>query len=230
MKRKNLLFASAILLIIGMVFAGLFTGISQRMTRTAIPVHLNPERPVVAFTFDDGPNPQYTPAVLDVLYEEQVPGTFFLVGEKLDGNQLLIQEMAQSGHEIGNHTFSHPDLTTLHPNQVTSEIRKTEEALREILPDYQIHFVRPPYGHYTEWVEQAVPLPLMLWTIDSNDWETPDAQQIAATVLAEIADGDIVVFHDDNPETVLALQTIIPTLKARGFQFATVSQLCHQPG
>ena len=100
-----------------------------------------------------------------------------------------------------------------------------EEELRKILPDYTVKYVRPPYGRYNEAVEQAVGHPLMLWTIDSGDWDDPDAESIYTTVVSNIQDGDIIVFHDDNPETVKALESIIIELKSRGFQFVTVSQM-----
>lgn len=86
-------------------------------------------------------------------------------------------------------------------------------------------FLRPPYGRQNEGVCQASPLPLVLWNVDSGDWENPQAQTIYTTVMENIQDGDIVVFHDDNPETVKALKQILPALKARGYQFATVSTL-----
>lgn len=225
MKRKNLWFCIGVGCMIVLVVAGLLTGICHRAHRKAIPVQIDPARPAVAITFDDGPNPNHTPQVLDVLYEQQVPATFFLVGEKFDGNELLIKEIAASGHEIGNHTFSHPDLTKLDKRQILKEIVKTEIELQKILPDYTINYVRPPYGRYTEEVEAAVGLPLMLWTIDSGEWENPDAEKIYATVVDNIQDGDIIVFHDDNTQTAAALEQIIVTLKARGFQFVTVSQL-----
>ena len=225
MKRKNLLFIACGLVMIVLIIAGLLSGINHRVHREAIPVQIDPTQPTVALTFDDGPNPRYTPQVLDILYENQVPATFFLVGEEFSGNELLIEEMAASGHEIGNHTFSHPDLTTLNASQIRQEIRQTEEELRKILPDYTIKYVRPPYGRYNEAVEQAVGQPLMLWTIDSGDWDDPVAESIYTTVVSNIQDGDIIVFHDDNPETVKALEDIIIELKSRGFQFVTVSQM-----
>lgn len=137
----------------------------------------------------------------------------------------MIREIAASGHEIGSHTFSHPDLTALDSPEIQKEIRQTDEALKKILPDYSIRYVRPPYGRYTEKVQAAIDRPLMLWTIDSLDWEDSDAEKIYTVVVDQIEDGDIVVFHDDNEETVKALSKIIAELKKRGFQFATVSQL-----
>ncbi len=225
MKRRNILFSAWVAFTMILVVIGLLGRVHQRVDRKAISVQIDPTRPAVALTFDDGPSPRYTPQVLDVLYEQQVPATFFLVGEKFPGNELLIKEMAGSGHEIESHTFSHPDLTTLSTRQIRQEIHQTEEGLKKILPNYTIQYLRPPYGRYTEKVEKASDLPLMLWTIDSWDWENPDADNIYKTAIRGIKDGDIIVFHDDNPETVKALRKIIAELKARNFQFLTVSQM-----
>lgn len=225
MKRKNLLFGAIIVVVMALVAALLILGIYRRVNREAIAVRIDPQRPMVALTFDDGPNARYTPQVLDILYRQQVPATFFLVGEKLEGNGLIIQEMAASGHEIGCHTDDHRDLTTLDGGEIRREVQQFEEKLLEILPDYRIRYVRPPYGRYTEGVENAVDLPLMLWTMDSGDWENPDAERIHTTVVGEAQDGETIVFHDDNGETVEALDKIISELKAKGFQFVTVSQM-----
>ena len=225
MRRKNILFGAAVCVVIAAIVLGLFAGTRRRLKRDIAPVPIDPNRPVVALTFDDGPNARYTPQVLDVLYEQQVPATFFLVGEKFPGNELLIREMAACRHEIGSHTFSHPDLTTLDDQNIRWEIQQTEKQLKEILPDYSIRYVRPPYGRYTESVRNAAGVPLVLWTIDSGDWEDPDAETIYTTVVGAIEDGDIVVFHDDNAQTVEALEKIVSELKARGFQFVTVSRL-----
>ena len=225
MKRKFILFCAFICVVIGLVVWGLSAGARSRLKRNAIAGPVNADQPVVALTFDDGPNSRYTPQILDILYEQQAAATFFLLGEKMDGNELLIREIAASGHEIGSHTFSHPDLTALDNSEIQKEIRQTDEALKKILPDYSIRYVRPPYGRYTEKVQAAIDRPLMLWTIDSLDWEDSDAEKIYTVVVDQIEDGDIVVFHDDNEETVKALSKIIAELKKRGFQFATVSQL-----
>ena len=230
MKRKNLWFIACVAFIIVCIVVSLLTGIHGRIHRTAILPQIDPTRPAVALTFDDGPNPRYTPQVLDILYEQQVPATFFLEGEKFPRNEPLIKEMANSGHEIESHTFSHPDLTTLTTQQIQQEIQQTEEALKKILPNYTIHYLRPPYGRYTETVENATDLTIMLWTIDSWDWDNPDADKIYDTVIRVIQDGDTIVFHDDNPETAKALQKIIPELKARNFQFLTVSQMEERNG
>ncbi len=223
MRRKNLFFVAGMWILIGLVSMGLLMNVQGKID--PIPQKISPKEPVVALTFDDGPNPQFTPQILDVLYEQQVPATFFLVGQQMEGQEWLVRKIAASGHEIGNHTDSHPDLTTLEGPQILEEIQKTQETLGEILPDYTMKFLRPPYGRQNETVCQSSPLPLIRWDVDSGDWEDPQAEAIYTTVIENIQDGDIVVFHDDNPETVKALEQILPALKARGYQFATVSTL-----
>lgn len=223
MRRKNLFFVAGMWILIGLVSMGLLMNVQGKID--PIPQKISPKEPVVALTFDDGPNPQFTPQILDILYEQQVPATFFLVGQQMEGQEWLVRKIAASGHEIGNHTDSHPDLTTLEEPQILEEIQKTQETLREILPDYTMKFLRPPYGRQNETVCQSSPLPLILWEVDSGDWEDPQAEAIYTEVIENIRDGDIVVFHDDNPETVKALEQILPALKARGYQFATVSTL-----
>lgn len=223
MRRKNLFFVAGMWIMIGLVSMGLLMNVQGKID--PIPQKISPKEPVVALTFDDGPNPQFTPQILDILYEQQVRATFFLVGQQMEGQEWLVRKIAASGHEIGNHTDSHPDLTTLEEPQILEEIQKTQETLGEILPDYTMKFLRPPYGRQNETVCQSSPLPLILWEVDSGDWEDPQAEAIYAAVMEDIQDGDIVAFHDDNPETVKALEQILPALKARGYQFATVSTL-----
>lgn len=225
MKRENIAFVVLVGMIVVAIAGFLLGQIGRRVERDPIGQTLDETKPVVALTFDDGPNERYTPRVLDILYEEQVPATFFLVGEALDGNEWLVREMVNSGHELGNHTFSHPDLTTLDAGGVQREIRKTEETLQEILPEASMQSVRPPYGRYTAAVESAAGHPLALWTVDSGDWAEPEAACICETVVKNIQDRDIIVFHDDNQETVLALEKIITKLKGKGFQFVVISQL-----
>lgn len=223
MRRKNLSFVAGICILIGLVSTGLLMSIHGSIA--PIPQEISPNLPVVALTFDDGPNARFTPEILDILYEQQVPATFFVVGDHLKGQAWLVRKIAASGHEIGNHTDTHPDLTTLDSAQILAEIQSTQEKLQKILPDYTVKFLRPPYGRQNEGVCQVSPLPLVLWNVDSGDWENPQAQTIYTTVMENIRDGDIIVFHDDNPETVKALEQILPALKARGYQFATVSTL-----
>lgn len=230
MKHKNLCFLALLGVLLALVVCALYAGLCRRLKRCEIQVETDWNCPVVALTFDDGPNASYTPRVLDVLYEEQVPATFFLTGEHCERNKLLIREMEVCGHEIENHTFSHKDLTKLEACEIQEEVCRTEEVLRKILPDYRAQYVRPPYGRYTQNVQDAVKYPIVLWDVDSGDWKDPDAQAICEHVVQEVQDGDIVVFHDDNEETAKALRQIIAALREEGYQFVTVSQLYEHRG
>lgn len=226
MKHRNVWFAGCICFITAAITFLLLCGINDRLSRKIQPSPLDLSKPVVALTFDDGPNSQYTPQVLDILFEHQAPATFFIVGEHFPGNKLLIQEMAYSGHEIGNHSFSHPDFTILNFQEAQQQIVDTEAALKKILPDYKMQFFRPPYGRYDAQLKNMPCVPIMLWTLDSEDWNGRSAAQICDTILHNIKNRDIIIFHDDNQQTVLALQQLLPQLQEKGFQFVTISQLC----
>lgn len=225
MKRKNLIFGVLTFSFILFISLALFISLHKRINRFITSPQINLDKPMVALTFDDGPNPKYTPKVLDLLYKNQIHATFFLVGKNFKGNELLIKEMASSGHELGNHTFSHPDLATLDKYNIEREISETEKELKKILPNYSTGYVRPPYGKYTEEVESSILYPLVLWTIDSEDWKHNNSDDIYNNVINNVKDGDIIVFHDDNKATIEALKRIITKLKESDFQFVTVSQL-----
>ncbi|MGN0404393.1 MAG: polysaccharide deacetylase family protein [Bariatricus sp.] len=218
-KQRNMPFCLLILLLILCLAGALILFGSRRQRRKPIRVEHNPCSPTITLTFDDGPNATYTPQILDILYQHQVPATFFVVGEKVEKNEQLIREMNACGHKIELHSFSHPDLTTLSCEKIQYEFRLTEKKIQEILPDYSANYFRPPYGRYTEDTEKIVGIPMMLWTLDSRDWKSPNAQDIFDTVMCSVQDGDIIIFHDDNAETVKALKLLIPALREEGFQF-----------
>lgn len=226
MKRKTSLFPALLLLAVGLVGALLFWNIQQRVHRTPIPVQSLQGKPVVALTFDDGPDARYTPSLLDVLYEQQVPATFFLVGQQIEGNERIVQELVSSGHEIGGHTDSHPNLNQLTESQGRAELERMQAALDKALGKrFPVNYQRPPYGEYPAWMEQDGKLQLALWTLDGQDWENPQAEEICRRVVQAAKDGDVIVLHDNNPQTVQAVKQIISALRQRGFVFATLSQM-----
>lgn len=145
--------------------------------------------------------------------------------ENVSENKLLVKEIAAAGHEIGNHTYSHCDLSTLAGRQVTQEIDDMRRELQKVLPDYEIKYFRPPYGRYTLQTEQAAGMDMALWTVDSGDWESPCADDIYRNSTTDIKSGDVIIFHDDNRQTVRALDDILTVLEQKGFQFVTLSQL-----
>ena len=129
MKWKTILFPAAALLLAGLVGALLFWNIRRRTERAPIVPQDLTDRPVVALTFDDGPDTRYTPRLLDVLYEQQVPATFFLVGQQIEGNERLVKEILSSGHEIGGHTDSHANLNQLTVPRARAELERRQAAL-----------------------------------------------------------------------------------------------------
>lgn len=224
MKRKNLIFGVLTFSFILFISLALFISLHKRLNRCIVSPQINLDKPMVALTFDDGPNPKYTPKVLDLLYKNQIHATFFIVGKNFKGNELLIKEMVSSGHELENHTFSHPDFVKLDKYNLEVEISKMEEELKKILPNYSIDYIRPHYGKYTKKVESSILHPLVLWTIDSKDCRYNNSDEIYNKVISNVKDGDIIVFHD-NKSTIEALKRIIAKLRENDFQFVTVSQL-----
>ncbi|MDX6324446.1 MAG: peptidoglycan-N-acetylglucosamine deacetylase [Nocardioidaceae bacterium] len=184
--------------------------------------------PVVALTFDDGPNPPWTGRVLDVLDSYQVPATFFCVGLHADGHREELTRMVEAGHRIGNHTWSHPFLPDLSWPEVQEQLERTDEAIgREARQEERLF--RPPYGAGTAsmfaTVGQDPATTTVLWDVDTNDWSMPGSHAIAAAALAQARPGSIVLMHDgggDRSQTVEALPRIIDGLMGRGFRFARV--------
>ncbi len=225
MRVQNRWFALILCTIILLISSMLIIKLNRWNCRQPIAQLINPDKPMVAITFDDGPNPKFTPQVLDVLYENNALGTFFICGENIGGNEDLLKEMVKFGHEIENHTDSHKNLALLTREQIIYEIVLPQERLEEVLPEYKFKYIRPPFGEYSEDVEDVAGLPLVLWDVDSDDYIQRDVDVICDNVRNKVKDGSVVVFHDDNKSTVEALKIIIPELQEEGFQFVTLEQL-----
>ncbi|MDE0634079.1 MAG: polysaccharide deacetylase family protein [Caldilineaceae bacterium] len=176
----------------------------------------------VALTFDDGPS-YYTEGLLDTLKEHNVKATFFVLGAQVRIQSETVQRMFQEGHQIGNHTWDHPNLTRLSDVQIREQLQLTDDLIAQLIGE-QTPFLRPPYGAYNESVLAASGLPIIFWSVDPLDWKDRDA----ATVAARIADapvGAIILSHDIHKSTVEAVPAIIAALHARGIRFVTVSKL-----
>lgn len=224
MKRKNRIFGLAVFLLIGTLSALLCGTVYSRVYRTPISRPVDPQKPMVALTFDDGPSPRYTPRIMDILYDRQVPATFFLVGEKMGESGLLVKELAASGHQLECHTYSHRELTGLSGEEIRREVALSQQALEEILPGEEFHYLRPPYGSFNQKVEQWAGLPLVRWTLDSQDSLEKTGEEIYFKVLDEVEDGDIVILHECE-ETIRVLDSLIQAIQERGYQLVTLDQL-----
>jgi peptidoglycan-N-acetylglucosamine deacetylase len=193
-----------------------------------------PER-VVALTFDDGPKPGQTEAVLDILARHGAKATFFLVGQNLERHPELAARALDEGHELGNHSYSHHRLIFKSPSYVRREIDKTDALLRAVGVQGDILF-RPPYGKkllVLPWLLAREHRKDILFDVVPRDDETQDVALLTSRVLASVRPGSILLFHDggrDKPGTLQAVDLVLEKLRAQGYRFVTVSELLALPG
>lgn len=182
------------------------------------------EAPRVALTFDDGPNREYTPELLDGLKERDVKATFFLMGQNIEGQEELVRRMHREGHLIGNHTFHHVRMSKVSQEEAVREIEKTSNAIYELTGVYT-SFIRPPFGEWKKGMDFHVTMIPVMWTIDSRDWVTQDTGQILKEVLPKVEDGSIILMHDEFDASVKAALAIVDELQKKGCRFVTVDEL-----
>jgi len=187
---------------------------------------IDPDRPAIAITFDDGPAPS-TSAILDVLRDHDVPATFFVLGRRVAGGAATIQRMNILGHEIANHSWSHPNFTSISNARIIDEIVNTNNAIAAIT-GVEPTLLRVPFGSTNSRVSavaQDLGLPLIRWSIDTRDWESRNANSIYNIIMQNVSDRDIILLHDIHQPTAQAIERVIPSLVARGYQLLTVSEL-----
>lgn len=190
---------------------------------------VNENGPVIALTFDDGPYPKVTGHILDVLEKNGVCATFFVLGSRIEGREDVLTRMDELGCEIGNHSFSHADLTRLSKADCQRELSDTDAEIRRVT-GHEASVVRPPYGYYNKAVRSAAGRPLILWTVDTNDWRGKAPGEIADYVIQQAKEGSVILMHDQQTQTADAMEMIIPTLIDEGFRFVTVSELIRLTG
>lgn len=186
-------------------------------------------RPEVALTFDDGPQPPYTGQVLDILERYAVPATFFSVGLHAGGFPGELVRMREQGHQLGNHTWSHPFLHELTAEQVSAQLDRAGEGIALASGGAPPAVLRPPYGSRTprvlRWLAALEPT-VVLWDVEAEDWAMPGAATISRRVLDQARPGSVVLLHDgggDRSQTVAALPAIVEGLLAKGYRFVPVS-------
>lgn len=192
----------------------------------------SPNRREIALTIDDGPHPTYTPKLLQILKQNSVPATFFVVGERAEQYPDLIRAEVAGGHEIGNHTYDHVSLVKIPPEYVDTEIKACSDVLIQIT-GHPPHLFRPPGGEYNRSVAEsaeALGCKMILHSDDPGDYANPGTQVIETRTLDTISNGGIILLHDGSAQTLLVLPKIIQRLKARGFRFVTVDQLLRPSG
>ncbi len=178
----------------------------------------------IALTFDDGPHPVYTEQMLEVLEENQVPATFFLLGQNIEGQEDVVKEIAEKGHLIGNHTYHHVQITGMPAEKAYEEIDKTSKLIEKVTGK-GTEYVRPPFGTWNTGLESTLNLIPVMWTIDTKDWTTENVDAIVNHVVKNAGENDIILMHDSYQSTVEATERIIKLLKSKGFEFVTVDEV-----
>lgn len=178
----------------------------------------------VALTFDDGPHPENTPAILELLDQYDAKATFFMISSTANYYPELTKQVAEAGHEIGNHSWYHEDFTQLDDEGIREELDLSDQAFQKIL-GYEPTLIRPPFGAYDERVMSIVDRPIVLWSVDSRDWDSRDPQAVLARVKSLMHDGAIVLLHDYHAETVEATRLVLEYLDSEGYEFVRVSEL-----
>lgn len=178
----------------------------------------------VALTFDDGPSPRCTPQLLDGLRDLGAKATFFVVGCQAVKDPDIVRRIADEGHQVGNHSYDHAALDQLTPAQALADLEKNDALLRELLGDGD-YWVRPPYGLLTDDEAARLTVPLVNWSVDTEDWRTKNCDKILDVIYRCTGDGDIVLLHDRYLNTVEATLKAIAHLQQQGYVFVTVSEL-----
>lgn len=182
----------------------------------------------IAMTYDDGPHPQNTPRLLDMLAKRNIKATFYVIGRSVDLHPGVLRRTVAEGHEIGNHSQTHRLLTKLGDSELRQEMKRCEDAIARAA-GVRPRTMRPPYGgllqRQREIVHNEFGYPTILWSVDPLDWKRPGASVIASRILSNTTAGGIVLAHDLHSQTVDSMPATLDGLLKRGFKFVTVSQL-----
>ena len=184
--------------------------------------------PYIAMSFDDGPSATLTPKLLDLLAARHIKATFFVIGENVMEHPEIVARAAREGHEIGNHSWSHPNLAKMSQESVRSQLQRTDVAIKNATGERPT-LMRPPYGSITDrekhWIHDEFGYRIILWDVDPYDWKRPGPAVVRNRILKETRPGSIVLSHDIHPGTIEAMPSTLDALEGKGFKFVTVSEL-----
>lgn len=192
------------------------------------PRGIDPSKPMVAITFDDGPC-KNTNRILDILAANGAVATFFEVGRNVNSYPDIVRRTVEMGNEIGSHSYDHPQLTALGYSAIRNQVDWTNNAFINAI-GYAPTLFRPPYGSRSSSVDSAVNMPMILWSVDTLDWKSRNANSVYNVTMNNTRDGSIVLMHSLYTTTADALERILPALAAQGYQFVTVSELAMYRG
>lgn len=184
---------------------------------------------MIALTFDDGPYPPVTNRILETLEANGAKATFFVMGNRMDEYGETVKKAYNLGCQIGNHTFSHKDLTKLDAKGIRYEVEHSNENITKYAPiDKAV--LRPPYGAKNDLVNKTVDVPMIAWSVDPEDWKSRDKDKVIKNILDVVQEGDIVLMHDLYSSTADAMEVVIPKLVEMGYQLVTVDELFEAKG
>lgn len=189
-------------------------------------------KPMIAITYDDGPHPQNTLKILDILNKYNAKATFFMLGENVKRNSWIPRKVAEQGSQIGTHSWNHPNLNKLDKKDISFQIDNSSKIIEENSGQV-VKLFRPPYGNANQMVRDIAKeknKAIILWNIDTEDWKSKDAKKVTEHVLNNVKEGDIVLMHDIYSSTVEASEEIIKVLTERGYELVTVSELFENKG
>ena len=189
---------------------------------------IDKSKKMIALTFDDGPN-YNTSKVIDVLNKYDIRATFFVLGSRAINNKDILKKMADSGMEIGNHTYNHLLLTKYDENKIRSEIEDTSEVIYSATKK-RPKLLRPSYGSVNNKIKKVANMPIIIWDIDTLDWKYHNSKMITSRVVNKVRDGDIILMHDIYSASLNALSNIIPILQDNGYEFVTIDELFYYKG
>ncbi len=189
---------------------------------------IDKSKKMIALTFDDGPN-YNTSKVIDVLNKYDIKATFFVLGSRAINNKDILKKMADSGMEIGNHTYNHLLLTKYDENKIRSEIEDTSEVIYSATKK-RPKLLRPSYGSVNNKIKKVANMPIIIWDIDTLDWKYHNSKRITSRIVNKVRDGDIILMHDIYSASLNALSNIIPILQDNGYEFVTIDELFYYKG
>ena len=191
--------------------------------------HYSQDKKTVALTFDDGPNGEKTKKLIEILKDNKMHATFFMVGNRMRNDPTTVKYVLESGNEIGSHSYHHKNLTRLKKEELIQEELDTQAIYKEITGE-KLNLLRPPYGNINSLMKENLDYIFVNWNIDPEDWRYRNVEHIYNEVLSKVEDGDIILMHDLYDTTIEAVQKLLPELYARGFQVVSVTELANLKG
>lgn len=202
---------------------------AEEPEQPAVGRQIDPSRPMVALTYDDGPQPSVGNRIMDCLAQYDGKATFFLVGDRIPSRAAEVQRMAAEGHEVANHSMNHKYLQKLGAAEIQAQVVQCNDVIQQVT-GVRPSIMRLPGGNHNAIVRANVHMPMIQWSIDTLDWKTRNADATVATVLNQVKDGDIILMHELYSPTADATERIVPELVKRGYQLVTVSEMAAAKG